>query len=314
MHPMILPDYIMPVLCAGAISVATYAILVLFDPYWMRVRSRVGQLQQGDHLTREPGTGMFRKWEFLSPSLIEFLERARPGQTASRSQLQRRLTKAGIYHPSAPSRYIAAKVLLSLVAAVSILGLGSTERVRMDVAILFSIPGAVVGALLPSFWLDRAIAKYHLRLRKSLPDFLDLMTVCLEGGMSLQETIRRVSDELQLAHPSLAAELSTVQRDIELGSTVDQALKRFATRTENEGVRTLSTFIRESQRFGTSITEALRSHADMLRMQREQSAEENAQKASVKILLPTLLLIFPAIFVVAVGPALIQIQEAFAAK
>jgi tight adherence protein C len=140
------------------------------------------------------------------------------------------------------------------------------------------------------------------------------MIVCLEGGLSLQETIRRVSDELRVAHPALASELVSVQRDIELGATVDQALKRFAMRTDYEAVRTLSTFIREAQRFGTNITDALRSHADMLRSQREQTAEESAQKAAVKILLPTLLLIFPATFVVIVGPAVIQIHEAFAAK
>jgi tight adherence protein C len=170
------------------------------------------------------------------------------------------------------------------------------------------------GSILPSLWLDRAIARRQILLRKSLPDFLDLMIVCLEGGLSLQETIRRVSDELRLVHPVLAVELNIVQRDIELGATVDQALKRFAARADYEGVRTLSSFIREAQRFGTNITEALRNHADMLRSQREQIAEEKAQKAAVKILIPTLLLIFPAIFVVAVGPAVIQIQEAFAAK
>jgi tight adherence protein C len=106
-------------------------------------------------------------------------------------------------------------------------------------------------------------------------------------------------------------ELSIVQRDIELGATVDQALKRFASRSAYEGVRSLSTFIREAQKFGTNITDALRNHADVLRTQREQAAEECAQKASVKILLPTMLLIFPAIFVVLVGPAAMQIYQAF---
>ena len=149
-------------------------------------------------------------------------------------------------------------------------------------------------------------------LRRSLPDFLDLMIVCLQGGLSIQETIRRVGDELRLAHPILAGELSTVQRDVELGATVDQAFRRFAARTDYEGVRTLSTFVRESQRFGTQLTEALRLHAEMLRLQREEAAEEMAQKAAVTILLPTLLLIFPTVFVVLVGPAVIQIQEAFA--
>jgi tight adherence protein C len=99
-----------------------------------------------------------------------------------------------------------------------------------------------------------------------------------------------------------------------LGSTIDQALRRFAMRSNCEGVRTLSTFVREAQRFGTKLTEALRNHADMLRSQREQSAEEQARQASVKILMPMMLLILPAIFVVLVAPAIIQIHEAFAAK
>ena len=165
----------------------------------------------------------------------------------------------------------------------------------------------------PVVWLDRAIVRYHSYLRRTLPDFLDLMIVCLEGGMSLQETIRRVGFELRLAHPLLAGELDIVQRDIEFGASIDQALKRFAARTDYEGIRTLSAFIREAQRFGTNITEALRSHAEMLRRQREQAAEENAQKAAIKILMPTFLLIFPSVFIVAVGPAVIQIQQSFAA-
>ncbi len=116
---------------------------------------------------------------------------------------------------------------------------------------------------------------------------------------------------MRLAHPLLAGELSIVQRDIDLGATVDSALRRFGDRSGFDGIRTLSTFVRESQRFGTELADALRLHADMLRSQREQVAEETAQKASVKILLPMLLLILPAVFVVIAGPAAIQIQQAF---
>jgi Flp pilus assembly CpaF family ATPase len=101
--------------------------------------------------------------------------------------------------------------------------------------------------------------------------------------------------------------VGNIQRDVELGATVDQALRRFELRSDYDGVRTLSSFVRESQKFGTQLTEALRLHADMLRLEREEAAEEKAQKAAVAILLPTLLLIFPAVFVVLVGPALIQI-------
>jgi tight adherence protein C len=224
------------------------------------------------------------------------------------------LAHGGIYDGGAVSRYFAAKTLL-LVAPIGLaLGAGAIGLLRLELALLAAAVLGGAGFLAPGFWLHRTIARHHLSLQRSLPDFLDLMTVCLEGGLSLQETMRRVSDELRLAHPSLAGELLIVQRDVELGATVDQALKRFASRSDYEGVRTLSTFMRETQRFGTNITEALRSHSDMLRSQREQMAEENAQKAAVKILLPTLFLIFPAIFVVIVGPAAIQIWDAFTSK
>ncbi len=147
---------------------------------------------------------------------------------------------------------------------------------------------------------------------KRLADFLDLMIVCLHSGLSLQSTIQCVSDELRIAHPEFAGELNIVQRDISLGATVDGALRRFAERTGCDGVGTLAKFVREAQRLGTQLTEALRIHADMLRSQREAAAEEAAQKAAVKILMPTLLLILPAVFIVLAGPAVIQIQQVFA--
>lgn len=311
---MFIPQYMIPLLSFGGVAAATYALLALFDPYWARVQSRVGELQRPHGSVGVTSNTDVRQSATSYSLWIETAQRLISYRTAGRPQLRQRLAKAGIYHCAASAWCFASKLLFIVLAAAVAIGAGVAGYIRIDLTVLVACVAAGFGSILPSLWLDRAIAHHHLLLRKALPDFLDLMTVCLEGGLSLQETIRRVSDELRIAHPALAIELSIVQRDIELGATVDQALKRFATRTDYEGVRTLSTFIREAQRFGTNITEALRSHADMLRSQREQSAEENAQKAAVKILIPTLLFIFPAIFVVAVGPAVIQIQQAFAAK
>ena len=168
--------------------------------------------------------------------------------------------------------------------------------------------------ILPSFWLDHRIAARHLQLRRSLPDFLDLMIICFDGGLSLQGAIQRVSDELKVAHPILAGEMQTVQRDVEIGATVEGALRNLAERTGLDNLRTLSTFVRESLKFGTEISDTLRQHADMLRNQREQAAEAQAQRAAVHILLPTLLLILPAVFVVVAGPAAIQINETFSKR
>jgi tight adherence protein C len=290
------------------VAAGTYALLALFDPYWFRVRQRVRELQgNGDGAStvvqRSPST----KAEWIRQRLAQVAD----PQAVDRTRMLSRLARAGIYHPNAVSRILIIRLVCTVVPAGVAIVVALTGYLRMDRALLIGCVLGGSGTLAPGLWLDRRASSRHIRFRASLPDFLDLMVVCLEGGLSLQETIRRVSDELRLAHPELAVELSIVQRDIELGATVDQALKRFATRSDYEGVRTLGTFIRETQKFGTNITEALRGHADLLRSQREQVAEENAQKASVKILIPTMLLIFPAIFVVLVGPAAMQIYRAF---
>jgi tight adherence protein C len=195
-------------------------------------------------------------------------------------------------------------VLLGLLAA----HLGFIER---RAGLMWGSLAGLGAVALPSAWVRHKIAAQHAALRHALPDFLDLMIVCLESGLSVQGTILRVGEEIRIAHPRLGDELRVVQRDIELGATVDAAFRNFAHRSGLDAVRTLSSFIREAQRFGSQLSDALRAHAEMLRYQREQAAEENAQKASIKMLFPTLLLILPAVFVVLVGPAAIKIQEAF---
>lgn len=229
-----------------------------------------------------------------------------------RRRQQTRLVQAGIYNPKALFVLSLSKALfvgLPPLIGLVMVWLGTTDWRR---GLLFAAIASGAGMILPSLWLERRIKRRHVVLRRSLADFLDLMIVCLESGLSLQGTIQRVSDELRVAHPDLAGELAIVQREINIGATVDAALRRFADRSGFEGIRSLATFVREAQRFGTQLAEALRLHADMLRSQRENAAEETAQKAAVKILIPMLLLILPAVFVVLAGPAAIQIQQAFA--
>jgi tight adherence protein C len=175
--------------------------------------------------------------------------------------------------------------------------------------LICSIPAAIAGFLLPYLWLERRRARRHLLLRRAIPDFLDLVVACLSGGLSVQAALRQVAEELRLAHPELSEELSVVLREIELGGTLDHALLQLATRTGVDELRTLRTFVQQTSKYGTTITDALAQLAEMLRVQREQRAEELAQKAAVKILFPTMLFIFPTIFVVLAGPAAIQINK-----
>jgi len=249
--------------------------------------------------------GGFARWRRL-------LNRLLPDNNSEKKKCQARLFQAGIYDDSALLIYFLAKLLMMGVPPlIGCLAVWSKQPNAYYILLWCNLFG-VAGMLLPSFWLSRQIAARQSALRKSLPDYLDLMIVCVEGGLSLQGSLLRVSKELQLAHPILAQEMHLVHRDIELGDTADTALRRLADRTGLESLRTLSTFVRQTLRYGTALGEALRLHADMLRNQRRQVAEERAQKAAVKILLPMMLLILPAVFVVLAGPAAIQIQAAFA--
>ncbi|MBS0204982.1 MAG: type II secretion system F family protein [Planctomycetes bacterium] len=224
---------------------------------------------------------------------------------------QLRLIQAGIYHPHAMRLLLGAKISLVVVPVLGALVAAGYRWCSLSQGMAVGAALGCAGLLLPDLFLNAQIRNRHTMLRRSLPDFLDLMIICIEGGLSIQAAIQRVTDELRVAHPVLAGEFAIVQNDTELGSTVDLALRRFADRTGYEGIRTLATFVREAQRYGTALAQALRDHAEMLRNQRELAAEESAQKASVKVLFPMLVFILPAVFVVLVGPAAVEILEAF---
>jgi tight adherence protein C len=149
-------------------------------------------------------------------------------------------------------------------------------------------------------------------LRAALPDALDMLVLCLEGGVSFHAAMQRVTDELHAVHPALGEEMSIVQQEILLGLSGGEALRKFAGRCGLPDVRDLSLVLLQSERYGAGLTKALRGFADNVRLQRQQRAEERAHKAGVKILFPTLLCIFPAIFIVLLGPAALQLSRLFA--
>jgi tight adherence protein C len=223
--------------------------------------------------------------------------------------LQRRLLEAGIYAPRAMPIYLVTRVTLTIALPAVCFASAHFGILSMHYGALYAGPAAILGMFLPHVWLERRRARRHQRLRRSLPDFLDLIVACLGGGLSIQAALKQVTDELKIAHPELASELSITLREVELGVSLDHALHQLAIRTGLEELRTLRSFVHQTMKLGTTITDALEQMAEMLRIQRWQRAEEMAQKAVVKILFPTLLFIFPTVFVVLAGPAAIQIKE-----
>jgi tight adherence protein C len=164
---------------------------------------------------------------------------------------------------------------------------------------------AAVGYLVPSFALGRLITKRKQRIENGLPDALDLIIVCVEAGCSLDQGILKTTEELEMAHPDLASEMRTITTEIRAGKPRIEAFKNFAARTKVDDVRALVAMLVQTDRFGTSIAQALRTHAVTSRQKRRQRAEERAAKVGVKLVFPLVFFLFPAFYVVTLGPAVI---------
>ena len=172
---------------------------------------------------------------------------------------------------------------------------------------LFSIVLVVMGFYLPNLWLKWKIAKRKEKILEGFPDALDLMVVCVEAGSGLDAAINRVGEEMRLSHKVLSEEFKLLSLELRAGKQRRDALKNLALRTDLEDVNSLVNLLIQTDKFGTSVAQALRVHSESMRIKRYQRAEELATKLPVKLLFPLILFIFPSIFVTLLGPAVIQI-------
>jgi tight adherence protein C len=226
--------------------------------------------------------------------------------------LKSRFARAGIYRARAAGLFYGSKLLLLVLLPLAAAWLPySLGFMTLHVALMTAAFAAAFGMFCPDFWLKHLTNRRQRELRRALPDTLDMLVLCLEGGESLMAAVQRVTRELQVVYPLLGAEMHILLREIQLGLTPGQALRKFGERCGLDEVRDLASVLLQSERHGASIARALRIHADAWRIQRQQQAEEHAQKAAVKVLFPTLLCIFPAIFVVLLGPAAFQLARLF---
>jgi len=171
--------------------------------------------------------------------------------------------------------------------------------------ILLISVGGLLGYLAPTIWLKMKIKGNQMALTFGLPDALDLMVVCVESGLTVDGAMQRVGSELNLAHPALSRELAIAHMETRVGLSRADAMRNLGNRTGCACLIQLASMLIQADRFGTSIAQALRVHADTLRVQRQAAAEENAAKASVKMSFPLVLFIFPSTFIVLAGPTVI---------
>jgi len=221
--------------------------------------------------------------------------------------MQRLLIRAGYRGPHALRYFYGAKLLLAaalpMLAALIVAGTGAGGGNKLLV-----VAGAVgIGFLGPNEYVRRAARRRQKQIRRGLPNALDLLVVCVESGLGLDQAIVQTSKELEHAHPEISEEFALVNLELRAGKRRVEALRNLAERTEVEELRKLTAVLIQADRFGTSIAQTLRSHSDYMRAQAQQQAEEKAAKLGVKLVFPIFFCILPSLFVVTVGPILVRV-------
>jgi tight adherence protein C len=250
---------------------------------------------------------LFQPRKGAMEQIVRPFQNVLPRSTQDASAVQKRLICAGFRTDSAVNMLYGAKVAapLSLALLATVTGVYSWSPLFVYVT------AAGIGFLLPDMWLGKRISSRQHKVRLGLPEALDLMVICSEAGLSLDQALLKVSQELRLSQPEIADEFGLLMLEQKAGRPREEALKGLADRTDIDSIRALVAALIQADKFGTSIAKTLRVFSDTMRTQRRQKAEERAAKTTVKLVFPLVLFIFPSLFVVALGPAMIAMYEGF---
>jgi tight adherence protein C len=223
--------------------------------------------------------------------------------------VRRRLVQAGYWDPEAVRYYLGIRVALPAILAGGTILVGGLLGGRIAVLLFSAGWMAALGWLAPQWYIaTRKTRRWH-EVYMALPDALDLLVACVEAGMGLNQALARVAEEVRHMSSAMSEELSMVNLEIRAGTPRNQALHNLGDRSDLEDIRALVSMLAQSDRFGTSIAQSLRVHVDSLRTKRRQVAEEAAAKTTIKLVFPLVFFVFPALFVVILSPAVIQVVE-----
>ena len=231
-----------------------------------------------------------------------------PKSVKDMSRVERHLAGAGIHSTAATVAFAVGELVLPVALALAALWWFGFRNPTGWIAATF---GAILGYIGPGFYIDLKVAGRRKQIRNGLPDLLDLLIVCLEAGSSLDQAVVKATDELAIAYPALAEELRVVTTETRAGKPRLEAFRNLAQRTRVEDVRALVAMLVQTDRFGTSVAQTLRTMADEMRTKRRQAAEERAAKIGVKLVFPLVFFLFPALYLVMLGPAVINYMRTF---
>jgi len=219
------------------------------------------------------------------------------------TELAKRLSLAGYREPWHSDVYYGFRLVLPVVGAVTAAFALSSDQMFWFFAL------AALGFFVPDFWLHRAITQRREKIRLSLPDALDLLVICMEAGLGMDQALIRVGQELRIPHPELSEEFLLINLEQRAGKPRIEAWRNMGERTGLEVVRGFVNMLVQTERFGTPISRSLGNFADALRLKRRQKAEEQAAKTTIKLIFPLVLFIFPSMFIVLLAPAVISISK-----
>jgi len=231
-------------------------------------------------------------------------------KNANSSAVRLRLIQAGYPAPSAVPIYLATRVLLPAglgTGALLLLPLLGFSALACIIGVVYFV---LMGYVVPALLVGIKVRRRQKEMQRALPDALDMLVVSVEAGLGLNQALVRVAEEIDRLSPVLSEQMSLVNYEIRAGTAREEALRNLAERTGLADLASLTAMLIQTDRFGTSVAQALRIHADTMRTKRRQRAEEAAAKTTIKLIFPLVFCIFPAMFVVILGPAIIQILAA----
>jgi tight adherence protein C len=300
------------ILILTALTVALFALTLLqLRPGQGAVIGRLDQMQHGDEahdaIARRRRQAKSQRLMSALQALGQQVGSGRKDTTAVRLFL----IQAGFSDPRAVSMYWASRVSLAVgLPVLALFGLPILGVATNKVLLAVLYFGAM-GWIAPSFYVKRRLKARQKEVQLALADMLDMLVVCVEAGLGLNQALLRVADEIDHVSPVMSEQLALVNLEMRAGTPRDEALKNFAERTGLPDIKSLVNMMIQTDRFGTSVADALRVHSDTMRTKRRQRAEEAAAKTTIKLVFPLVLFVFPAMFLVVIGPSALAIYRTF---
>jgi tight adherence protein C len=300
--------YLIAVLVAASVAGLVLAVAQLF-PAESEVVRRLQTLPGSGGAGAVERRRRQERSERLQQLLAALGSRVQSAPASGQLESQRILIAAGFVGPGALPVFYGVKVAGAIGIGALFFVFSPTIATTLDLprslVLLIGVWGAVLGWVAPTFIVAAKANRRKKEILRALPDALDLMVVCVEAGLGLNQALQRVSEEIAFISPSLGEQMGLVNLEMRAGTPRDDALRNFANRTDLDDVRALTTVLIQTERFGTSVAQALRTHSDTLRTKRRQRVEEASAKTAIKMLFPLVFCIFPALFLVILGPGIL---------